>query len=101
MDNQMCACGLPLHYRDPEKRKIVEQLIAMCGEMVIITNSETGRTWKVPRHFIALHGLKMIEMPQLAIQYGFEEINKKPIKQDGTPPSREGSVGELGEESQT
>ena len=70
----MCACGMPLHYSDPEKRKLIESLIKMCGEMVTIINSENGRSWRVPRHFIALHGIKMEEMPQLAIKYAFEEV---------------------------
>jgi hypothetical protein len=76
----MCACGMPLHYSDPEKRKIVESLIKMCGVMVTITNSQNGRSWRVPRHFIALHGIKMEEMPHIAIKYAFEEIGRKSIK---------------------
>jgi hypothetical protein len=30
-------------------------------------------SWIVPRHFIALHGLKAQELPQLAKQFGFAE----------------------------
>ena len=70
----MCACGQRLHYSDPAKQKLVEQIIRIAGPMVTITNSENGRSWRVPRHFIALHGIKMIEMPQVATKYGFEEI---------------------------
>lgn len=74
LESGMCACGQPLHYTSPEKRQLVESLIKMAGDMVTITNSDNGRSWRLPRHFIALHGIKMREMPEIATKYGFQEI---------------------------
>ena len=51
-----CHCGKPLHYTDPVTRRIVEKLIAECGENVRVVTAEGA--WLVPRHYIALHGLK-------------------------------------------
>ena len=64
-----CHCGRPLHYSDPEIQKLVEKIIAEKGEFVPI-KVLGGRAWKVPRHFIALHGIRAWEIPTL----GFEEI---------------------------
>jgi hypothetical protein len=64
----LCHCGSPLHYRDPEARKFVERMIARHGEHVIVRVS--GRRWKVPRHYIALHTLRGCDVRKL----GFEEV---------------------------
>jgi hypothetical protein len=67
---KMCACGKPLHYTDPQMQKLVEYQIAQLGENMVVTLAETGRKFRVPRHFIALHGLKGKELPTL----GFTEL---------------------------
>lgn len=67
-EDTMCACGKPLHYCDPEIRSMVEKVIASAGENMKVHLD--GRTWMVPRHYIALHGLKAKELPSL----GFPEI---------------------------
>jgi len=69
---KMCACGSPLHYSDPKMRKLVEEIIASHGECIEI--EVQGRRFKVPRNFIALHGLKAMDLPVLAEAYGFEEV---------------------------
>jgi hypothetical protein len=63
----LCHCGRPLHYRDPVVRAYIEQQIATSGEYVTVTVD--ARSWRVPRHYIALHGLRASELPSL----GFEE----------------------------
>jgi len=63
-----CACGRPLHYSDPNLQQMVERLVADLGETVNVT--VVGRTWRVPRHYIALHGIKGANIANL----GFEEI---------------------------
>jgi hypothetical protein len=68
---EMCACGKPLHYSDPAMRKLVEELVADMGECVKLTVG--GRGFMVPRHFIALHGIRGSDLPALAEQYGFKE----------------------------
>lgn len=67
-DEPMCHCGKPLHYTDPAIQRAVEELVEELGEYVTITVG--GRSWRVQRHYIALHGVKAWELPGL----GFEEI---------------------------
>lgn len=55
---KMCACGRPLHYSDPNVRRHVERLIRMLGENARVRRMGDKRVWLVPRHYIALHGLK-------------------------------------------
>ena len=59
----MCACGKPLHYSDPFLQRMVQNLIDDLGENIQITVE--GRTWLIPRHYLALHGLKAHEIPFL------------------------------------
>jgi hypothetical protein len=66
---ELCACGQPLHYTDPARRAWVEDCIARLGPVVQVTLGL--RTWVVPRHYIALHGLRAAELPGL----GFPEVH--------------------------
>jgi hypothetical protein len=52
---QLCHCGKLLHYSDNAIRRDVESLIRQLGERVTVTLPD-GRSWLVPRHYIALHG---------------------------------------------
>ena len=65
---EMCHCGRPLHYTDPVVEQMVRRLIEQTAEYVPVTVG--GRTWLVQRHYIALHGLRAQELPNL----GFDEI---------------------------
>jgi len=49
---------------------LVEEYVRQLGECVTV--SVNGRAWRVPRHYIALHGLKAAELPFL----GFEEVRE-------------------------
>jgi len=63
-----CHCGRPLHYTDPALQAQLEELVDKLGP-----NVETiymGRTYLVPRHYIALHGIKGKDLPAL----GFKEL---------------------------
>lgn len=64
----MCACGKPLHYSDPVIQQMVQSYVDKLGENEPVTVG--GRTWLVPRHYLALHGLNAWELPAL----GFEEV---------------------------
>jgi hypothetical protein len=75
-DMEMCACGKPLHYTDRDKRAIVEDMIGRLGKETRVTCGT--RTWLVPRHFIALHGLIADELPELAAKHGFKEVTGEP-----------------------
>ena len=68
MSKEMCHCGRPLHYTDRVVERMVRTLIEQTGEYVPVAVG--GRTWLVQRHYIALHGLKAQELPDL----GFLEI---------------------------
>jgi hypothetical protein len=65
---KMCPCGKPLHYSDLVLEETVSQLVAIHGEYVPVTVG--NKTYKVSRHFIALHGIKAQEIDKL----GFEVI---------------------------
>lgn len=72
---KQCACGEPLHYHDPEKQAMVEELVADLGEYVTVkVLGASGKAYAVPRHFIALHGVKADQLPALAAAYGFKEV---------------------------
>lgn len=73
-DAEMCACGKPLHYTDRQKRQYVDEMVARHGPTVKVTCGT--RSWLVPRHFIALHGLISEELPSLAKRHGFAEITE-------------------------
>lgn len=58
-----CACGQPLHYANSTALAQTERLIAMHGADVRVRCE--GRTWLVQRHYIALHGLRAADLPNL------------------------------------
>lgn len=60
---EMCHCGEPLHYRDEKTRTLVENIIAARGPTVPV--QAAGIIYIVPRHYIALHGIKAAELPTL------------------------------------
>jgi hypothetical protein len=61
--SEMCHCGRPLHYSNPQTERVVREMVELHGEFLIVETS-AGR-WSVPRHYIALHGLKAAEVPAL------------------------------------
>lgn len=64
----MCHCGKPLHYTDKSLQDHVEEMISRLGEHIMIEVS--GRKFLVPRHYIALHGVKGADIAKL----GFQEV---------------------------
>lgn len=60
---EMCPCGRRLHYTDPDLERLVCGLVDRLGEYVTVV-TPAGR-WLVSRHYIALHGLKATELPDL------------------------------------
>jgi len=69
---EMCACGQPLHYSNPHLRAIVEATIEGYGECIKIASN--GQAWLVPRHYIALHGLRAVDLGTANVP-AFEEVN--------------------------
>jgi hypothetical protein len=68
----MCACGLPLHYSDPNIQAIVQKIVDSFGECVIVACGD--KSFRVNRHYIALHGLTASELPELAQKGIVEEV---------------------------
>ncbi len=67
---EMCACGRPLHYSDPKMQRIVQSLVDDLGPDVEVTVGE--QSWLVPRHYVALHGIRGWELPTL----GFPRVQR-------------------------
>jgi hypothetical protein len=67
---EKCYCGLPLHYQDKNIEAEMIKLVKEEGSHVPVVAG--GHTFMVPRHFIALHGIKSETLKFM----GFEEINK-------------------------
>lgn len=75
---KLCHCGRPLHYTEPSTERLVSALVAAHGEDVrVVVDS---RVWLVPRHYIALHGLKAAEIESL----GFTELLPQPSSAPGS-----------------
>lgn len=76
-EGRLCHCGKPLHYEDHAAQDIVERFIAAgLSEYVKVPSDDHKRCWLVQRHYIAHHGLKSIDLPNL----GFVEITGAPIE---------------------
>jgi hypothetical protein len=50
----LCHCGQDLHYTDPEVRTQVEAIVERFGPYIDVTVAG-GKTYRVQRHYIALH----------------------------------------------
>ena len=69
---ERCPCGQPLHYTNDKVQHYIQDLIDILGSTVDVTVN--GRTWAVPRHYIALHGINGSELARTAQQLGFIEV---------------------------
>lgn len=65
----MCPCGED-HDESTDAWKAVRNLVEKLGALVTVTIGGVG-SWKVPRVYIALHGLKAQDLPTLAQTYGW------------------------------
>jgi len=61
-----------LHYNSPEVRELVERMIALTGSADLVCHLADGRAFVVPKHYIALHGVRAEELPYL----GFVEVTE-------------------------
>lgn len=68
-----CPCGKPLHYNDKNVENNVNKMVKEKGRFIAVTNTENMKTYKVDRHYIALHGLMGKDLDK----YGFEEIENE------------------------
>jgi hypothetical protein len=77
---KQCHCGKPLHYTNKALEAQLIQLSADLGEYMNLTIIG-GKTYRVQRHYVALHGIKGKDISTL----GFEEV-----KQDASNNARRG-----------
>lgn len=70
MHNNKCLCGKELHYSDKEVEKYMVNLVKELGRFIHVVDDENNKTYKVDRHYIALHGIKQIDLDKL----NFEEV---------------------------
>ena len=63
-----CPCG-EIHELSAAARAAYENVI--CDLEPDVRIKVPGGCWRVPRIFVAVHGLKAAELPALAERYGF------------------------------
>lgn len=71
--SEVCGCGERLHYTNPLAEASVRRLVAERGPTVLVQVDGTDIAYWVPRHFVALHGLKAQDLPYLADLYSWEQ----------------------------
>lgn len=64
----LCFCGKPLHYSNPDAEEYMHALVRALGPEIMVRVGR--RAFMVPRHYIALHGLKGAEVDKM----GFVEV---------------------------
>jgi hypothetical protein len=68
-----CPCGREWHFTNKLAESMIEELVKAKGETVVM-RLDDGRGWRVPRVWIALHGIKAKTLPKVAKERGFEEV---------------------------
>lgn len=66
-----CPCGM-LHHTARWVVNYLNNVVSTRGVTVAVSTPEG--VWRVPRVFIAMHGLKAGDLPALAHVHGFEEV---------------------------
>jgi hypothetical protein len=67
-----CPCGVA-HELSAAVRAAYEAVTAGLAPAVPVEVKGAGK-WLVPRIFIAVHGLRAADLPELAARYGFEKV---------------------------
>ena len=72
---ELCDCGEPLHYTDPEIERRMRKLVEDLGPTirVAVDSGVAPQAWMVPRHYIALHGIAAARLPELAAHFQWAE----------------------------
>ena len=68
MNDDLCYCGMPLHYQCKKTEKQMNEIVQTMGRYTHVVHND--KTYKVDRHFIALHGIR----GDLMHAYGFDEV---------------------------
>jgi hypothetical protein len=69
---ELCPCGRVLHYADGKAEAYVKRMVSEHGPAVQITTP--SGSWKVPRHYLALHGISAARLPELARLHNWQQI---------------------------
>lgn len=67
-----CPCGA-VHRLSGEARDAYHDVVA--GLPPVVPIMVPGGTWRVPRLWLAMHGLKAAELPSLAERYGWPAVS--------------------------
>lgn len=70
-ESEICDCGLPLHYTSSLLEDAVKLQVNRLGRCVNVV-LEDGGVYRVPRHYIALHGIRGEDVSLLAAVFGWE-----------------------------
>jgi len=68
-----CPCGV-LHMMSADVLASFERLTAGFEDPRVLVSVPRVGNWRVPRVFIACHGLKAADLPAVAARYGFERV---------------------------
>jgi len=71
---ERCHCGRALHYKHKFQQEQVEDIIRQFGSFIDV--KQNGRTFRVQRHYIALHGLTGKDLPNLGFKEVTDEVRK-------------------------
>lgn len=86
---RLCHCGKPLHYMDKDVEDFVNKMIQKHGENIEVTSNVSKITYIIPRHYIALHGLKESELATLGFPIKEGTPPESTLSQDDTAPVKE------------
>jgi hypothetical protein len=67
-----CPCGT-MHSMDAKTKRDYDAVTADVDPLITVTTG--AGSWRVPRIFIACHGVKADEMADVAERYGFERAH--------------------------
>ena len=73
LENQVCDCG-EIHELSADTRKNLGAMIEHLGPNITIRVEGQEISFAVPRLYIAAHGIRANEIPDLAERYGWDRV---------------------------
>jgi hypothetical protein len=70
---KLCPCGRPLHYPNAKTQAYVLKQIEQLGPTINVSTAKG--VFAVPRHYVALHGLRARDIAKVAAAYGFTRLD--------------------------
>lgn len=80
-----CPCGAD--HSESAAWPLVLKFIEENGETVVVTIpvGPSGTSYRVPRAWIGMHGLKAMELSALAEKYGWERVSENASASESSP----------------